>query len=393
MKTNQLPFLTLLLLISFASVNAVLFTPALPTIAKFFEISDSTMQLTISWFLIGYAMGQLIYGPLANRFGRKYALYVGISLQIASSLLCIVSASMHSFAILVVGRFLLALGSGVGLKMTFTLINESFDPKEASQKTSYLMLAFAITPGMAVALGGFLTAHLDWTSCFYAGAMYGTLILLLSMKLPETCKKLDMHALEITHLCSSYAAQFKNSKLISGGLIMGACTSFIYIFAAISPFIAIDLFEMNSESYGLANLLPPVGLLVGSLASAQLVKHYSLIKLIKLGILITICCVIFMFILCMLQTPILFSLFIPMILIYFGLCFILANASSIAMSHTQDKAHGSAVMSFINMGFATLLVLMLGIFHVSLILLPCIYFLLCLLMILIYRGLKDKNIV
>jgi DHA1 family bicyclomycin/chloramphenicol resistance-like MFS transporter len=134
MKTNKLSFITLLLLISFASVNAVLFTPALPIIAKFFVISDSAAQLTISWFLIGYTLGQLLYGPLANRFGRKPALYIGITLQIASSLLCALSSSFHHYLILVIGRFLLALGSGVGLKMTFTLVNESFEPKIASQK-------------------------------------------------------------------------------------------------------------------------------------------------------------------------------------------------------------------------------------------------------------------
>ena len=80
--THQLPLVTLLLMISFASVNAVLFTPALPNIAHFFAISDSIAQQTITWFLIGYAVGQLLYGPLANRFGRKKALFAGVSLQI-----------------------------------------------------------------------------------------------------------------------------------------------------------------------------------------------------------------------------------------------------------------------------------------------------------------------
>src|SRR5580700_3998703 len=88
MQSNRhLPFFTLLLMISFASVNAVLFTPALPAIAHFFMLSNDQAQLTVSWFLVGYALGQLIYGPLANRFGRKPALYAGISLQIVSSLL------------------------------------------------------------------------------------------------------------------------------------------------------------------------------------------------------------------------------------------------------------------------------------------------------------------
>ena len=143
---TRLPFLTLLLLISFASVNAVLFTPALPQIAAFFSITNEKVQLTITWFLIGYAFGQLLYGPLANRFGRKPALYAGILLQIISSLACVLAGKLHNYDALVAARFALALGSGVGLKMTFTLVNECYEPKSASKKIAYLMLAFAITP-------------------------------------------------------------------------------------------------------------------------------------------------------------------------------------------------------------------------------------------------------
>lgn len=108
----KLPFITLLLLISFASVNAVLFTPALPGIAYFFGISADTAQQTITWFLIGYALGQLLYGPIANRFGRKPALYAGIGLQIVSSLLCVLAGVLHQYWLLVVARFLLALDQG-----------------------------------------------------------------------------------------------------------------------------------------------------------------------------------------------------------------------------------------------------------------------------------------
>jgi MFS family permease len=78
MQPMRLPFFTLFLLISFAAVNAMLFTPALPNLTRFFDISEMAAQSTITWFLVGYTVGQLLYGPIANRFGRKSALYVGI---------------------------------------------------------------------------------------------------------------------------------------------------------------------------------------------------------------------------------------------------------------------------------------------------------------------------
>lgn len=374
MQTKANPsFTTLLLLISFASVNAVLFTPALPNIAEYFAISDEAAQSTITWFLIAYALGQLLYGPIANRFGRKPALYSGISLQIVSSLLCALAGVIHQYWLLVLARFLLALGSGVGLKMTFTLVNECYEPKIASQKVSYLMLAFAITPGLAVALGGILNTYYGWTSCFYAGAIYGLVLLLLASRLPETQTVLNYDALKFQHLIHGYLTQFKNSQLILGGLLMGGATCFVYVFAAVAPFIAINLFGMSSAQYGLANMLPPLGLILGSLVGAKLSTRFPLESIIQAGIVIAGVGVLLMFLATKMQLSLILSLFLPMIVIYFGLCFVMANASTLAMSQVSDKAHGAAVMSFVNMGLATVVVLSLGFFQMKPLLLPSIF--------------------
>jgi MFS family permease len=387
----KLPFITLLLLISFASVNAVLFTPALPGIAHFFAITTETAQQTITWFLIGYTLGQLVYSPIANRFGRKPALYLGIGLQVMSSLLCVLAGTVHEYGLLVIARFLLALGSGVGLKMTFTLVNECYEPQIASQKVSYLMLAFAITPGLSIALGGVLNTYYGWTSCFYAGAIYGLILFLLVTALPETQKLTDLNALKVKHLLHSYGSQFKNIKLMAGGLLMGSATSFVYVFAALAPFIAINIFGMSSTQYGVANILPPIGLIAGSLTSARLAKSHSLEWLIQKGVWITSAGMLIMFTMILMHFSILFSLFLPMIIIYFGLCFIMANASTLAMSRTSDKAHSSAVMSFINMGLATLTVLSLGWFPAKLLLLPTTYLVLCIAMLGIFKLLTQER--
>jgi len=391
MKTNnELSFFTLLLLISFASVNAVLFTPALPAITHFFSISSSIAQQTITWFLVGYALGQLIYGPIANRFGRKSTLYAGISLQIISSMLCILAGIVNQYTLLVIGRFMLALGSGVGLKMTFTLVNECYEPKVASQKISYLLSAFAMAPGIATAFGGVLTAHYGWISCFYAGLCYGVALLVFVFRLPETQQYRDVNAFEYRHLISNYIVQFKNIQLIIGSLLMGCATCIVYIFAAVAPFIVINIFGMSSTEYGMANMIPPVGLILGSLVSAQFVQKYSLIKMIKFGIFMISIGVIFMMLMLKLHYSALFSLFLPMVIVYFGLCFIVANVSTVILSNVSDKSHGSAVMNFINMGLATLVVLSVGYFSLQPLLLPMVYLSLCVAMINMYLKLKTN---
>ncbi|CCD04437.1 TPA: MFS transporter [Legionella pneumophila] len=391
---TKLSFMTLLLLISFASVNAVLFTPALPSITAFFRITEHAAQQTITSFLVGYAIGQLVYGPTANRYGRKKTLYIGIGLQIISSLLCVLAGMISMYPLLVLGRFLLALGSGVGLKMTFTLVNECYEPQLAAQKTSYLMLAFAIAPGLSVALGGILNSHYGWESCFYAGTVYGAILLVMVRQLPETQKSLQLEAFQMKHLLQGYVSQFKNKPLISGGALMGGASCFVYIFAAMAPFIAINLLGMSTTEYGAANILPSLGLTLGSIWSAQFAKKYSQRAGIQLGILISGFAALAMMMATLTHHSALIKLFFPMIFIYLGLSFIFANASTFAMSHTSDKAHGSAVMNFINMGLVTVVILGLSLLPMSQYLLPAIYIILCILMMwLFFSFIKSNEII
>lgn len=390
-RSHDLSMLTLLLMISFASVNAVLYTPALPAISDYFGITDYYAQQTVTWYLIAYALGQLLYGPAANRFGRKTALYIGIALAIVSSVLCVVSGYIHAFALLLIGRTLLGLGSGVGLKMAFTMTNEVYPPTLAARKISYLILAFAITPALGVALGGFLTAHFGWISCFYASIVYAVLLLILCIRLPETLAMKDLNALKLNRIFADYKEAFTSKRVIAGGLLMGGLTCFVYLFAALAPFIAIDQLGLSSDKYGIANLIPPIGMICGSLASVQLLRFFSMSKIILMGIIVTMIGILIMGTAIYYQLNVIQAIFMPMVIIYLGAATVMPNASTLAMRSVQDKSHGSAVMNFINMGIATAVVLSAGLWQVSPSLLPILYICIAAAMLLIHQTVDFEN--
>jgi MFS family permease len=374
----------LLLLISFASVNAVLFTPALPDMVHYFAITDGLAALTITAYLAGYALGQLVYGPLSNRIGRKKALYVGVSIQIISSLLCVAAGVYHHFYLLTAARFILAVGAGCGLKITITMVNETYPPQTASRKISQLMLAFAITPGLGVALGGILNTYFGWMSCFYASACYGLVLLGLLMKLPETQPNVDVNALKVNYLLKAYRAEFSNVNIIAGGILVGMCSCFIYLFATVAPFIAIELSGMSSENFGFANLIPMLGLAIGSLLSAKLTKHYAVATILKIGMVFAIVGVVLLAVLFR-HPNVLLALFFPTMIIYIGEVMVLANASTIAMSTAKDKSHGSAVINFIAVGLSTLSVLGIGFVATNKASLPIAFGFLCVITLMAYR--------
>ena len=186
LNMKQPRLMSLLILSAFASMGAVLMAPALPNIAAYFQITQGHAQLTVTLFLLGYACGQLIYGPLANRYGRKPAFYVGICVATLGSLFSILSSPFDSYPLLLIGRLLEALGSSAGLVISFTIIADFYYPEQSRRIISYMMLAFAIVPAVAVFLGGFIVQYLSWQGCFYFLLVYGLLLIIPAATLPES---------------------------------------------------------------------------------------------------------------------------------------------------------------------------------------------------------------
>lgn len=346
--------LTLIIMSSFASMGAVMFAPALPEIAHYFHISQGHSQLTITLFLLGYAIGQLIYGPLSNRFGRKPAFYIGICIATVGSLISIFSEPLHSFGFLILGRMLEALGSSAGLVISFTIIADHYYPEQARRIVAYLMLAFAIIPGLATFIGGVLVTHFHWISCFYFLLIYGLLLAIPASQLAETAISLSKHALHFSQIKKNYAIAFDNKLLRTMTLFFGLSGMCVYLYIASAPFIAIDYLKMSPEQYGLIGLTPYLGTALGSIVSARLASSVSVINLMRLGFIIDIAASVLLatlFYFGFINLPILIACgFILM----FGNCLIVGSGASIATATSEDKANASAIMNFINVGMLVL---------------------------------------
>jgi MFS transporter, DHA1 family, multidrug resistance protein len=333
----------LMLLISFGSIGAVIFTPGLPQIAKYFMVDTATSELTVTWYLVGYAFGQLIYGALVNRFGSKTTITIGTVLAIIGTIMCILSHTLHSFS----------------------LANKLFNHQESARVMGLLTMSFAITPGLGVFVGGLSVTYFNWTTPFYIMVTYALILLLISRHLPETCTTKDYNALKLNYLFSNYWAQFKDSSVIFGGLLVGLGSCIVYIFAALSPFIAMNNMHLTPKSYGIYNFIPSVGILIGSLLSNHLGQLWSPKKSLKFGLSVSFTGVFLLILSFMLFKTQPLALFTPMVIIYFGLSFIFGNSAALALHNSKDKSNASAVMSFINMGSAFLVVMLFSFYTIT----------------------------
>ena len=345
--------LTLIILISYGSIGAALFTPAIPKLMDVFDISSGKAQLSIMVFLVGYSLGQLIYSPVAKRFGRKPALYIGISVSLIGAVLCALSGPLHNFALLIYARFIGAVGSSVGLSLTFMIISDYYYETHARKVTAYTMLAFAVIPGVAIAAGGFLVAYLGWESCFYFLFLYGVFALYNVYKLAETGTR-EREATRFIKILREYKRDFKNKMLLVYSVMIGSTTALIYIFAATAPIIAIHQMGLTPDKFGLLNLIPAAGYFLGNFIAARLANHFEIMTVLKMGMILIGVGAVALFVVFYAGWGGSVTLFLPVFVVYFGVPLLYSNAAVLATFRTPDKPNASSIMSFINIGGAVI---------------------------------------
>lgn len=368
-----LHILILVFLISFGTVACVAFTPTLPAIVQSFGIPKRTAELTVIVFLAGYAIGQLLYGPVANRFGSRNAIRVAALFTILASIGCIASDITHSFNLLLAARFVLALGAGGGLTLAILITNKYFGPKDSPRILSLITMGFSIPPAIAVFICSYLLLFFDWSSAFSFMFAYGIFIFALSFLFPEVIVKKNLDALNPKTLWESYKKQL-TKQVVFGGLLIGIMTSFVFIFSDLSPFIAMQIMDTNPKLYGVYNFLPMLGMVIGALLANASGKHLTPKKMIHIGLFILTAGVIILMITLTKAQHDDFSLFLPMIIIYIGFSFIYGNAVARALAGIEDKSNATSIVNFINMSSATCIVLVLKSFSVkSALILPSVY--------------------
>lgn len=359
-NTKKPSSLILIKLTSSPSIGAVLFTPGLPEIIQYFGISSGLAQLTLTLFLIGYACGQLLYAPLANRWGRRPTIFIGMGIAVFGSILAILSGPMHSFMLLLFGRLVMALGSSVGLVLTFTIINDFYHEHQARRVIPIISLAFAIVPFIGIAIGGGLVRFWGWNSCFYFMAIYNLFVLFMCLLLPETATQLDPCATCFSDIKRRYLDAFKNRRLFSFSTLFGLTTAIIYIFAAVAPLIVIDHFGVNPGHFGIVNLIVAVGYVLGNISSVHLSKYWEGRVVMLLGYGIFSIAIIAFTVFCILKQMNLYSFYIPFFFAYFGMPLSFSNAAVYATGQYEDRPTGASVMMFVNMVLATIGVLIMG---------------------------------
>lgn len=280
--TNKLVLGTLVtLMVAFGPIAMDLFLPALPQMVEAFGSDVARVQLTLSVYMLGFALSQIIYGPLSDRYGRRPLILTGIALFGLASLASTAAATIEQ---LLLWRFLQALGAASGVVLGRAVVRDLFERQESARMLSYVTSAMALAPLLAPILGGVLADEFGWQATFWALVAYAAIAFAaIAWLLPESNKNLSRTATQPRVLAGTFAKMLGHREYV--GYVATATLLFAALFAYISasPFVLIGVMGLTPKAFGLAFAANAVGYGAGSQISARLVRRLGLERLCSLG--------------------------------------------------------------------------------------------------------------
>jgi MFS transporter, DHA1 family, multidrug resistance protein len=261
-RRARAPFLLLVAMTACGTLAMHIIIPALPATARALGMSIGTSQLTITLYLVGLAIGQLLYGPVSDRFGRRPVLLVGLTLFTGAS---VVTALAPNAGVLIGGRILQSLGGCAGLVLGRAAVRDGASAEKAAGQLALLTLVMAMVPAVAPAIGGYLTAYVHWRASYVLLALFGaTTLAACALMMPETLSDVSSGR---RSMVTAYV-RLLGSRRFLGYAVGGACsTTAFYGFMSASPFIFETQLHQPTQRVGLYYLLLMLGVATGSLGA------------------------------------------------------------------------------------------------------------------------------
>lgn len=314
------------------------YLPSFPTLARVFDTDVEHVQLSLAAYFVGLALGQLVYGPLADRFGRRIPLLVGVLLFSLASLACALAQSLEW---LIAARFVQALGGCAGMVVSRAVVRDLCDPISSAKVFSQLMLVMGLAPILAPLGGGLLLNSFGWPSIFICLTLFSALCWLgVALWLPETLAPTAPVA-PLRGALGEYMRLFGDGPFIGHALTGGLAIAGMFAYIAGSPFVFIELYGVPAEHYGWVFGSNAAGFILVAQLNAWLVARHGPGYWLRRTVWFYLACALLLVGIASSQPAALWPLLVPLFGCIACLGILLPNATASAMAG-QGRHAGSA---------------------------------------------------
>ncbi len=340
-------------LAAIGSFSVSIYTPSMPSLVADFHTRPAMVKLTLSLFLVGFAVAQLVYGPLSDRFGRRPVLVAGLAVYVVGSLACAVAPSIDA---MIAGRFLQAVGACAGPVLGRAVVRDVHGREGTARVLAWIGAATTLSPAIGPTLGGSLHVWFGWRANFLLLAIFGAALLATAWRLlGETNRQLDPVAIGLAPVAGKYR-RLLTDRLYLGYMLSGSCIyAGLYSWIAAAPFLFVDRLGFSPDHYGALTIVTTGSYIGGSVAAARLTHRAGLDRMILLGCALAVTGAALMSLLALATALSAATLIGPMMLFSFGMGLTLANAlAGGLLPYPRMAGIASALLGFAQMSLAAL---------------------------------------
>ena len=336
------------LLAAVGPIALSIFAPALPAIAIALGAPMGQAQLTISLFFAGFAVAQLVCGPLSDGLGRKPVLLAFLGLFTFGGFL---AAFAQTIEVMIAARIAQGLGAAVGIALSRAIVRDLFEGARGARVQSSVSIVLAIGPTVAPYIGGLLMTFADWRAIFYfLGAVGAGTMAIVVVCLRETVP-FDLSRIHLRRVFASYGAVLRQPKFLLPSLIIAGTSGTVYAQAPILPFVMIDQIGLSAGEFGVAMLMQPIAFILGSIVVRQAVASINDKRMTAFGLVFLLACALALPVTHLFVPPSYWSVMLPIAVWGWGVAFILPIMTTAALeAFPTNSGAAAAMLGFLQMG-------------------------------------------
>ncbi len=339
------------LMTALTALSTDIYLPSMPQMANIFHTSSTAIQFTLSIYFIGFSCAQLFFGSLSDRFGRRPVLMVGLLIYLFASIAC---ALAPTIAVLIIARFLQAVGACSGSVTAFAIVRDKFTREKSVKVLGYISTTVALSPALAPILGGYIDVWFNWRGCFIVLAIFAFILIpICSYCLPETNHKLDATATQFKRMLSIYGRILTHREFLLSTTINTMAFAALFAFISVSPVLLIKLAGIATENFGYFFAINALTFMASALATANLANKLRIGTIITLGGSLIIIGGVLMAYLAIYTHMSGITIVGPMLLATCGLAMAMPTSTTLSLApFAQNAGAASAMLGFVRFAMA-----------------------------------------
>ncbi|AXO68514.1 Inner membrane transport protein YdhC [Rhizobium rhizogenes] len=336
------------LLTALAPISMAIYTPAMPELTRVFSTTEAAVKLSLSLYFAGFAMAQLLAGPVSDAFGRKKASLVFLSVFLGGGLLAVFAPTIE---VLLFARLVQGIGASVGMTVARAVVRDQFTGAEASSIMNLIGIMLAVGPAMGPTIGGLSLAAFGWKSVFFLMAGLGAIAIVSVLVFLRETTIPDKNLIRPRRLLSAYGILLTEPRFLLAALVLGGSIGALYAQATMLTFILIGEVGMTPTAFGIGMLMQTGAYFFGSIALRYIAPRLGDRRSVMLGLCFSGAGGLLILLSVFLIPPSFFSIMAPVAVATVGIALLTPSMVTAALApfpHIAGSA--SAMMGFIQMG-------------------------------------------